>query len=130
MSLVRFDPWSFMGISEPNFDRNWVPPVDIEEHDEHYVVRADVPGVSAEDIDINLENGVLSIAGERQTERSEEHNGVARFERVSGRFHRRFKLPQTVDADNVSAKSANGILEVTIPKQAAVKPRRITVQAA
>ncbi|MEM7433016.1 MAG: Hsp20/alpha crystallin family protein [Pseudomonadota bacterium] len=130
MSLVRFDPWSFMGISEPNLDRNWVPAVDIEEHDEHFIVRADVPGVAADEIDISLEAGVLSISGERQTQRSEEHHGMARFERVSGRFNRRFKLPRDVDAEQVTAASANGILEVTIPKQAALKPRRITVQAA
>ena len=77
-----------------------------------------------------MEDGVLTISGERHTEKHEEAEGMKRFERVSGRFYRRFTLPETADADGIAARSANGILEVTIPKQPEVQPRRITVEAA
>ena len=77
-----------------------------------------------------MEDGVLTISGERHTEKHEEAEGMKRFERVSGRFYRRFTLPETVDAEGISAKSANGILEVVIPKAPEVQARRITVEAA
>ena len=98
--------------------------------DYRFLLRADVPGVAPADIDISMENGVLTVSGERRTEKHEEAEGVRRFERVSGRFYRRFTLPETADADGIVAKSANGILEVSIPKQPEVQPRRITVEAA
>mgnify|MGYP000323128449 CR=1 FL=1 len=98
--------------------------------DHRFILRADVPGVAREDIDISMEDGILTIAGERQTAKHEEAVGVKRFERVSGRFYRRFTLPETADAEGIAARSANGILEVTIPKLPEVQPRRITVEAA
>ena len=146
MNLVRFEPWSLFDQMQREFDRmpgrqfgrtdvdtpvsDWVPAVDIVEEKDRFLLRADVPGVAPADIDISMEDGALTISGERQTEKHEDAEGVRRFERVSGRFYRRFTLPDTADADNIAAKCANGILEVSIPKLPEVQPRRITVEAA
>ncbi len=146
MNLVRFDPWSIADLVQRDFDRlagrrpghdtvdtpvsDWAPAVDIVEEKDRFILRADVPGVAREDIEVAMEDGVLMISGERRTEKHEEAEGVKRFERVSGRFYRRFTLPETADAEGIAARSANGILEVTIPKQPEVQPRRITVEAA
>lgn len=110
---------------------DWIPAVDIIEERERFVLRADLPGVSADDIDISMDKGVLSIAGERRQEAGEQAEGrLQRMERATGRFYRRFSLPDTVDGERISAKSINGILEVSIPKQPEVQARRITVQPA
>jgi HSP20 family protein len=109
---------------------DWVPAVDIHEEKDRFVLRADLPGVSPDDIDVNMENGVLSLAGERNEPSSDEIDGLKRFERVSGKFYRRFNLPETADAEGISARSANGILEISIPKAARVQARRIAVDAA
>jgi HSP20 family protein len=130
MSLVHFEPWSLVDRKHRDSSRNWVPAVDIFEETERFVVRADVPGVNPADIEVNMENGVLSVTGERRSEDRSEIDGVSRFERVSGRFQRRVTLPESADADGIKAKSSNGILEISIPKQAAVQARRITVEAA
>jgi HSP20 family protein len=130
MSLVRFEPWPLVDRMHRDSNRNWVPAVDIFEETERFVVRADVPGVNPADIEVNMDNGVLSVAGERLSEDRSEVDGVSRFERVSGRFQRRITLPETADADGIKAKSSNGILEISIPKHAAVQARRITVEAA
>ena len=130
MSLVRFEPWSLVDRNHRDSNRNWVPAVDIFEETERFVVRADVPGVNPADIELKMDNGVLSVAGDRASEDRKEVNGVSRFERVAGRFQRRFTLPETADADGIKAKSSNGILEISIPKLAAVQARRITVEAA
>ena len=109
---------------------DWAPAVDIVEEKDRFVLRADVPGVARDDIEVSMEDGVLTIAGERHTEKRDNVEGVKRFERVSGKFYRRFTLPETADAEGIVARSANGILEVSIPKQPEVQPRRITVEAA
>jgi HSP20 family protein len=114
---------------EPDQSSDWTPAVDIVEEKDRYVLRADVPGVKPEDIAVNMENGVLSVSGERFDESTEEAQGMRRVERVSGKFYRRFNLPDTADAEEISARSANGILEVVIPKQPEVKARRITVES-
>ena len=146
MNLVRFEPWSISDLMQRDFDRpasrrfvrgetatpayDWAPAVDIVEEKDRFLLLADVPGVLAEDIDVSMEEGVLSVSGERHSETHDETNGVHRFERASGRFHRRFSLPETADAEGIAAKCANGILEVSIPKLPEVQPRRITVEAA
>lgn len=130
MSLVRFEPWSLVDRISRDNHRTWVPAVDIYEEKDRFVVRADVPGVDPNDIEINMENGVLSVSGERSNEDRSEFEGVSRVERISGRFLRRFTLPETADADAIKAKCRNGILEISIPKQAIVQPRRIAVEAA
>jgi HSP20 family protein len=146
MNIVRFEPWSIADLVQRDLDRiqarrgvragpetpvsDWVPAVDIVEENDRFLLRADVPGVDRSDIDVSMEDGVLTIAGERHTEKHEDAEGVRRYERVSGRFHRRFALPETADAEGITARSANGILEVSIAKQPVVQPRRITVEAA
>jgi HSP20 family protein len=148
MNVTRFEPWSLINLLHRDLDQiagrrlaladgtengssvaDWVPAVDIVEEKDRFVMRADVPGVDAKNIDISMENGVLSVSGERHQEKDEDVNGVRRIERISGKFYRRFTLPETANAEAISAKSSNGILEVVIPKQAHVQARKITVQA-
>ncbi len=146
MNVTRSEPWRlfdllhrdlidvparFRAAAQVNGHvADWVPAVDILEEKDRFVLRADLPGVDPDAIEISLEKGVLTLSGERHEEASVEAEGLRRIERASGKFRRRFTLPETVDAGNVSARSANGILEITIPKQPEVQPRRITVQAA
>ena len=146
MNTVRFEPWSVFDQLHRNLGRpvlrplpkpskdgvrfDWIPAVDIVEHRDRFVVHADVPGVNPAAIDVNMEDGVLSIAGERLTDDHDDIEGVQRIERKSGRFERRFTLPETSDADGITARCANGILEISIPKQPELQPRRITVEAA
>jgi HSP20 family protein len=94
------------------------------------VLRADVPGVNPGDIDVSMDKGVLSVSGQRHDKRSEDASGAQRLERATGNFYRRFTLPDTASADEISASSENGILEVVIPKQAQVESRRIVVKSA
>lgn len=145
MNLTRFEPWSIVDLLHRDLDRiaqsrfaasddenpvaNWVPAVDIVEEKNRFVLRADVPGVNPEDIDISMDAGVLTVTGERKSENVTEEQGFRRVERVSGRFFRRFNLPDTADADGIKAKSSNGILEVSIPKLPEVQARRIAVES-
>lgn len=130
MSLVRFEPWSLVDRISRDNHRTWVPAVDIFEEKDRFVVRADLPGVDPDDIEVNMENDVLTVSGERKNEQRSDFEGVSRIERVSGRFLRRFTLPETADADGIKATCRNGILEISIPKQAVLAPRRISVEAA
>lgn len=149
MNISRFEPWGLINVLHRDLDQiaarrfgltgtednghsvaDWVPAVDIVEEKERFVLRADVPGVNPEDIDINMEKGVLSVSGQRHAETSDETDGVRRLERTSGKFYRRFTLPETTNAEEISATSENGILEVVIPKQPKAKSRRITVNSA
>ncbi|MFP4244636.1 MAG: Hsp20/alpha crystallin family protein, partial [Ectothiorhodospira sp.] len=107
---------------------DWVPAVDIREEKDAYVLHADVPGVDPKAIEVHMENGVLTIRGDRKEESTEERENYKRVERVRGSFYRRFSLPDTADAERISARSVNGVLEVRIPKQEKVQPRRITVE--
>lgn len=146
MNLTRFEPWSIVDLLHRDLDRialrrfgnedgenpvaNWVPAVDIVEENDRFVLHADVPGVNPEDIEVSMDAGVLTVAGERKSENISEENGFRRIERATGRFFRRFNLPDTADAEHITAKSNNGILEVSIPKQPEVQSRRIAVEAA
>ena len=146
MNLTRFEPWGLVDMLHRDLDRlaarqmpaggseaavtDWIPAVDIIEEKERFLLRADVPGVDPADIEVSMDAGVLSIAGHRAQESQREEAGLQRMERVSGRFFRRFSLPDTADAENIEAKCRNGILEVSIPKQPQVQARRIEVHAA
>lgn len=146
MQLTRFEPWSIVDLLHRDLDRiahtrfgdddnenpiaQWVPAVDIVEEENRFVLHADVPGVDPKDIDVSMDAGVLSVSGERKTENVSEENGLRRVERASGRFFRRFNLPDTADAEGITAKSSNGILEVSIPKLPELQARRISVEAA
>ncbi|HEX6928803.1 MAG TPA: Hsp20/alpha crystallin family protein [Gammaproteobacteria bacterium] len=108
---------------------DWMPAVDVTEEENRYVLHADVPGVDPKDIEITLENGVLTLRGRRETTRNNGHQGYRRVERTVGSFFRRFTLPDTADAEKISAESKHGVLELVIPKQEKVQPRRISVKS-
>ena len=146
MNIRRYEPWSILDLmyrelspytaqrtalnGDDNTVADWVPAVDIVEGKDKFVLTADVPGVDPADIEVSMDAGVLSVSGKRPSETSDESGGFKRVERNSGKFYRRFTLPETADAEGIAAKSSNGILEVTIPKQPEIQARRITVEAA
>ena len=148
MTLVSYEPWALVNRLHRQLDQafnrttdttatpatpsvSWIPRVDIYEEAERFVVLADVPGVDAKDIDITAEKGVLTIRGERRSEKKESSkNGYERVERTSGSFLRRFTLPESANTESITAKQTNGVLEVSIPKHPQVQPRRISVEAA
>lgn len=141
MSITRYEPWALHRelLNEFNryFDRaadasssataDWAPPVDIEEYADKFVIYADVPGIEPASIEVTLEKGVLTLSGSREL--AVEQGGIERkrAERASGRFLRRFVLPDTVDSDSVSASGKNGVLQVVIPKRPQAQPRKIAV---
>ena len=138
MKIARFEPWPYIDLLQRDLNRaaprntasEWVPAVDIIEEKGGFLLRADVPGVNPADIDISMDAGVLTVSGARTIEGQGEDTDVRRTERATGRFQRRFTLPETADADSISAKSSNGTLEIAIPKLPVVQARRITVEAA
>ena len=109
---------------------SWVPPVDIVEEPERLVFRAEIPGVSKDDIDIKVENGTLILRGEKKPEREIEGETSHRVERFYGAFTRSFALPATIDADKIQARYKDGVLELVLPKAEVAKPRKITIVAA
>lgn len=146
MALVRYDPWTFVSQLQGDINRafrdwgateddgsaataDWVPSADVEEYVDRFELFIDLPGVARSDVDITLENGVLTISGERKKEQRTEQLTHLRRERGYGRFYRRFILPDTVNAEEVKATERNGVLAITIPKQAAAQPRRIKIAA-
>jgi len=151
MSLVRYEPYSLFDRLQKEFGRtgwldpfaetgtgddnsdvvvsHWRPAVDIKEETDRFVILADLPGVDPKDIEITMEKGVLTLKGERSTEKKEEREGFKRIERARGTFYRRFSLPDTADAEKIDAHSRDGVLEIVLPKHEKVQPRRITVNA-
>lgn len=131
------NPWShlnqelqrLMGEQSNIVTSDWAPVVDIKEETDRFVLHADLPGVERDAIDITMEDGVLSIRGERRLEEAGENGQYKRVERAHGTFYRRFSLPDTADPDGVSARCNNGVLEVVIPKREQVRPRRIEVES-
>jgi len=143
-SLVRQDPWSLMPRLQDEINRlfgnanqsdsssataSWVPDVDIHEYPDRFEFYMDVPGVDPNTVELTLEGGMLTLAGERPavTPKKGDEVQYQRSERRVGRFHRRFVLPQTVDSDKVNATGRDGVLTVTVPKQAKAMPRRIQI---
>lgn len=148
MALTRYDPLRTLSQLQNEMNRlfqdrlegeeptgssmvtsDWSPPVDVAEDESQYLITADVPGVDPDSIEITLENGVLTIAGQRRPETEEELAKYKRVERVRGNFHRRFTLPDTADESKVQAKCRNGVLAISIPKQERVQPRKIEVES-
>ena len=148
MNVVRYEPWGVLrrfhddvnqlfadsrnapaaeGDRSSVVTSNWTPAVDIKEEDGRFVLKADIPGVEAKDIDVTMDDGVLTIKGERRHESEEDANGYKRVERSYGSFYRRFSLPDTANAEGITAQGKDGVLEVSIPKQEKVQPRKITV---
>jgi len=145
MKIVRWDPLQQLvamsnrlnrEIDDPSTPRTedsfgaWIPPVDIFERPDHLVIRAEVPGVPMEDLDVRIENGVLTLHGERKRDTDVKEENAQRMERVYGSFTRSFSLPTTVDAAKVAATYRNGVLEVTVPKTETTKPKSIEIKAA
>lgn len=145
MSLVRYQPWNSVEQLRREMGRmleghpsagegssiatsDWTPAVDIKETESEFIIHADIPGVEPDKIDVHMEDGMLTIKGERDFESKEEKDGYKRIERQRGSFYRRFSLPDTANADDISAKSQHGVLEITIPKQEKAQPRKIQVQ--
>ncbi len=108
---------------------SWTPAVDIQEQENNFIIYADIPGVDPNTIEIQMENAVLTISGERDTLSTENKDSFKRLERNTGRFYRRFSLPDSVDVDNIKAKSNHGVLELTIPKSEKIKARRIKIDS-
>lgn len=139
MAITRYEPWGLLSQLQKELERGaaegstataeWAPTVDIKEEKDKFVIQADIPGVKPEDIDISMENGVLTIKGEKKTEAETEREGYKRVERTYGSFYRRFSLPDSANADAISAVSRHGVLELSIPKKAEIQPKKINVTA-
>ncbi|MBI2619679.1 MAG: Hsp20/alpha crystallin family protein [Ignavibacteriales bacterium] len=148
MSLIRWNPareterWNMQreinrlfdsffrgGIQDEDFGLGvWTPAVDIVEHENEYVVRVELPGISKEDVKIILESNVLTIRGERKQEKDVKEENYQRMERSYGSFQRSFTLPTTVKNDNIDASYKDGILTITLPKLEEAKPKQIEVK--
>ncbi len=145
MAIIRYEPLSLLGQLQKELTRpfgsfgnvfgedlfptiEWMPAVDVKEEDNQFVIHADIPGVKPEDIEVNLESGILTIKGEKKSESKTEKEGYTRVERTQGSFCRRFSLPgASTDSETVVAKFKNGVLELAIPKCEAEKPKRIAI---
>jgi HSP20 family protein len=149
--MVRYPQWPGQGLAQDPikqvFDRlfegslypsnetdessvvtsQWVPRVDIKEETGRFVLYADLPGVDPQDIEVQMEKGVLTIKGERRTEERMDSESFSRIERRHGSFHRRFALPDSADPDGITASGQNGVLQIVIPKRPETTPRRIQV---
>ncbi len=145
-TLVRQDPWSLVPRLQDEINRlfgnvnqndsssataSWVPAVDVHEYADRFELYVDIPGVDPEKVDLTLENGVLTLSGQRSevAVKKQEDPLYQRVERGQGHFYRRFVIPNTVDSEKVNATGKNGVLTVTIPKQAKAMPRRIQIAA-
>ena len=138
MHLMRWNPWprtdlfhNLDRIFEPtrpaDGERSLRPAVDIEETEERYTIRADLPGVKPEDVSVTVDAGLLTLRAERKREREVEEDGNYRCERSFGTYLRRFNLPDDVDVEGIGAKQKDGVLDVTIPKREESKPKKIEV---
>lgn len=106
----------------------WAPSVDLQERDDAYVLRADLPGLSKEDIELTVVDDVVTLKGRRNEEKDERIKGYHRIERSFGEFSRSFRIPAGIDAQKVEAKFDRGVLEVTLPKPETAKPKQIEVK--
>ncbi|MCU7960146.1 MAG: Hsp20/alpha crystallin family protein [gamma proteobacterium symbiont of Bathyaustriella thionipta] len=140
MSLRVYEPWKLLDqwqrdmqhavarqTDEDNIS-DWTPAVDIREEDERYLIHADLPGINAKDIDVSMEDNVLTISGKRHSEYEEKKDQYHRVERLSGIFQRRFTLPKDADSSKIAATSKDGVLELSIPKTEGSISRKIEVQ--
>jgi HSP20 family protein len=111
----------------PSGARRWVPAMDLVETPEHFVLKADLPGLAEQDVKIEVDENVLTVSGERREQHETKREGYYRIERANGAFSRSLTLPEGVDADEISATFKDGVLEVQIPKPAERKPRRVSI---
>ena len=132
MNIVHYRQWPAGRAGSSLADAasgssQWQPPVDIREETGRFVIRADLPGIDPQDIEVQMDKGMLTIKGERREEASIDVESFSRIERSHGSFHRRFALPDSADPDKISANGHNGDLQITIPKRPETTPRRIQV---
>jgi HSP20 family protein len=145
MAITRYEPtdlWNrlqkqmnemFRGMPEMEMSNvatsQWMPLVDIKEEADKFIIKADIPGVKPEEIEVTMEHGALTIRGKREEEKREDREGYHRVEHSHGTFYRRFTMPDTADAEHIKASSRDGVLEIEVPKRAASKARRIEVKS-
>jgi HSP20 family protein len=147
MAIVRWDPARELDSLQSEFNRlfdtflgsggrtdvraprRWVPAMDLVETDDHLVLRADLPGLSKDDVEIEVKDNVLTVSGERKAEHEEKADGFYRVERAFGAFSRSLTLPQGIDADSINAEFTDGVLEIRIPKPEERKPHRVQIGA-
>jgi HSP20 family protein len=127
VNRALFEP--FGRLAPADFSTAWFPPVDIHEESDRVILRAEIPGVSRDDIDLNVENGTITLRGEKKQEKSTEGDGAYRLERFYGTFSRSFVLPTTIDPEKIKATCKDGVLEVVLPKAEEARPRKIKVLA-
>lgn len=147
MAIVRWEPFRELGSLQAEMNRlfntvldaptpgnggggvarRWMPAMDLAETEDHFVLRADLPGLSQDDVKIELEDGTLTVSGERKSEQETKDEGFYRVERAFGSFSRSLTLPQGVDPEGVTAQFDRGVLEIRIPKPEQRKPRRIEI---
>jgi len=131
MNLIRWDPFREIDrLQARTFFADWTPPVDIQETDTEFALKADLPDVKKEDVKVEFENGVLSVEGERKQEKEEKGKRFYTVERDYGKFVRRFSLPTEIDGDHIKAEFKDGVLHVHLPKTAHAKPKTIPVKVA
>lgn len=146
-NLMRWDPFSELtslqdrvnqlfsqtfsgtgrGTEQSLFSSNFVPPVDVFEDDHNITLQAEIPGVTEKDLNVRLENNILTISGERKLENEEKKENFHRIERQYGRFTRSFTLPSAVDPESVNAEFENGVLKITLAKREEAKPKQIKI---
>lgn len=112
---------------ETQAEETFLPRVDIREEQDSVVLSAELPGVSKDNLNVQLENGILTVTGGKQAERTDEEKGFYRSERIYGNFKRSFKVPDVVDADQIAAEYVDGVLTVTLPKKPEASPRQIAI---
>ena len=135
-------PWSAFGGFERELDRifgdtlpgedfvarAWAPAVDVRETEDGYRIEADLPGLSKDDIEVTVENGILTLKGERKEDHESDEGGYHYHERRHGAFHRSFSMPDATDTGKAQAEFKDGVLSVTLPKRAEAKPKRLEVK--
>ena len=121
--------WAPLGSSGTSGTQSWVPPMDVEDDEDLIRVSFEIPGVNRDDVTVTVENGVLTVAGEKRLERTsgDEKSGPYSVERRYGRFERSLSLPQSVDTDKVSAQYENGVLTLELPKSSESRKRKIAI---
>jgi len=137
MSLSHFDPLANVRVfedalnrlfNEPTANRPWAPAVDVYETENELVLKADLPAVELNDIDVRVENQTLTISGERKFDQQTSNKGFHRIERSYGKFSRSFSVPTTFDTEHISAEYQNGVLTAKLPKKEAAKPRQVKIE--
>jgi len=145
MALVRWEPVGELSSLQDDMNRlfntffdtptagngtvrRWIPAMDLVEAEDHFVLKADLPGLAEDDVHIDVEGDVLTVSGERKAEHEDKQEGYVRVERSYGSFRRSLTLPEGVDADAVTASFDRGVLEISIPKPEQRKPRRVAIQ--